>query len=77
MESFTEHELLEDVDHVEVLSNCSVFLKRLHVRPVFQCQTDLQPETQQELYFKFADHFKEKVHVLSVLTCSEGDAFWH
>lgn len=47
-ESFLEHQLSEDVNDVVVLSIDSVLLKLLHVLPVLQRQTDLQPDTQQE-----------------------------
>lgn len=48
VERFEGHQLSEDVDGVVVLSVHSVFLKLLHIVPVLQRQTDLQP---QELYF--------------------------
>ena len=52
VESFEDHQLSEDVNHVEVLGVHGVLLKLLHFLPVLQRQADLRPETQRGLYIK-------------------------
>lgn len=78
VESFVEHQLPQDVNDIEVLSVHGVPLKLLHVLPVLQRQTDLQPEAQEEVTIRLRSSrtlFKRVTPSrVAFLTCSEGNA---